>query len=378
MRKLSLFTALVCALGGGTVAVASPAAAAVSPRAQATPSFNSTVWAIAFRGDVVYVGGSFTAVTFRGRTFPRKRLAALNARTGAVLPWQPTANGTVRALAVAGSAVYAAGDFDTVSRQRRDAVARIDATSGRVDRFAHRVSGAAATLAIGNGRVYVGGSFSAVDGVPRRNLAAFSHRTGALDRSWRPSAGGRVRSLAVTRNRVYLGGDFRRVNGSRAADRLAAVSPSRGSLITAFRPKAPAYVMDLAVDRRGVYTATGGPGGRAVGYSTSGAVRWTHLFDGDVHTIAVMRGVAYVGGHFDRACRRTSTMRQLGCIGGYTARVKLAALDGRGRLTGWNPRANGKIGTHVLTTHPARHRIAAGGAFTRIGSAGRDRFAIFN
>ena len=374
--RMSTITALVCALAGGAVAAPGPATAA-GARAQATPSFNGTVWAIAFRGDVAYVGGSFTTVSFRGHAFPRKRLAAVNTRTGEVLHWQPTANGTVRALAVVGSAVYAAGDFDTISQQRRDSVARIDASSGRPARFAHRVSGQVATLAVGNGRVYVGGSFSTVDGAPRRNLAAFSHATGSLDRSWRPSAGGRVRSLAATRSRVYLGGDFRQVNGSRAADRLAAVSATGGSLVRGFRPKAPASVMDVAVDGRGVYTATGGAGGRAVGYSSSGAVRWTRLFDGDVHTIAVMGGVAYVGGHFDRACKRTSTVRQLGCRGGYTRRVKLAALDRHGRLTGWDPQANGTVGTHVLTASPARNRIAAGGAFTRIGGVGRERFALF-
>jgi len=223
----------------------------------------------------------------------------------------------------------------------------------------------------------VGGSFSRVDGVTRHNLAAFSLSTGDLDRSWRPSIGGHVRSLALTRGRVYLSGEFHQVNGSRAANRLAAVSTTGGSLVTAFRPKAPVKVMDVAADARGVYTATGGPGGRAVGYSPSGNVRWTHLFDGDVHTIAVMGGTTYVGGHFDRACRNTSTLRQLGCVGGYTARVKLAALDRHGRLTGWNPQANGTIGTQVLSTYPARHRIAAGGAFTRIGRTGRERFAIF-
>ena len=377
MRKLSVFLALVCAFVGGAVPTATPAAA-VGARAQAAPSFNGTVWAIAFRGDVVYVGGSFTAVTYRGRSFERRRLAALDARTGAVLRWQPAADGTVRALAVAGPAVYAAGDFDTISGQSRDAVARIDAATGRPTRFAHRVTGEVATLAVGNGRVYIGGSFSTVDGITRRNVAAFSHTSGALDRSWRPSTGGRVRSLSVTRSRIYLGGEFHQVNGSRSADRLAAVHPATGSLVSGFRPHAPANVMDVAADARGVYTATGGPGGRAVGYSSSGAIRWTHLFDGDVHTIAVMGGITYVGGHFDRACRRTSTVRQLGCLGGYTARVKLAALDGRGRLTGWNPRANGTIGTHVLSTYPPRHRIAAGGAFTRIGGAGRERFALFN
>jgi hypothetical protein len=235
-----------------------------------------------------------------------------------------------------------------------------------------------ATLEIGNGRVYVGGTFSAVDGVTRGSLAAFTEAGGALDRSWRPAAEGRVRSLSVTSSRVYLGGDFHRVNGSRAAVRLAAVTASTGELVRGFRAQAPATVMDVAADERGVYTATGGPGGRAVGYSPSGDVRWTHLFDGDVQTIAVMAGITYVGGHFDRSCRRTSTLRQLGCLGGHTSRRKLAALDGQGRLTGWDPRANGKMGAHVLATYPARHRIAAGGTFTTIGGADRERFVLFD
>jgi hypothetical protein len=168
------------------------------------------------------------------------------------------------------------------------------------------------------------------------------------------------------------------VNGSRAAARLAAVDPATGALVRGFRPQAPDLVMDVAADARGVYTATGGPGGRAVGYTASGDVRWTHLFDGDVHTVATMGGVTYLGGHFDRSCRRTSTLRQLGCLGGYASRPKLAALDAQGRLTGWNPRANGKIGTHVLATFPSGRRIAAGGAFTTIGGADHERFVLFS
>jgi hypothetical protein len=381
MRKLSVTLALTCIVAVGVVDVAVPAAvqgaATVTSRAHATPSFNSTVWAIAARGDTVYVGGSFTAVTSRGRTFPRKRLAAFSARTGALLRWSPAANGTVRALAVAGTSIYAAGDFDTVSGLRRDSVARIDTSSGRVAPFAHRLTGEAATLAIGNGRVYVGGRFSSVDGVSRRNVAAFSHRSGALDRGWRPATDARVRSLAVTRSRVYLGGEFHRVNGARGAGRIAAVTPTGGALVRSFRPNAPAMVMDVAVDSRGVYTGTGGPGGRVVAYSPAGRVRWTHLFDGDVHTIAVLGGIVYAGGHFDRACRSNSTIKQLGCPAGYASRIKLAGLDGRGRLSGWNPRANGAVGVQVLAVHPGQRRISAGGAFTRIGGASRERFALF-
>ena len=370
MRTLTAFVALIC-----TLALGVPARAA----AAATPAFNSTVWALAFRGDTVYVGGSFTEVTFRGRTYARKRLAAFSARTGAVLPWNPTANGTVRSLAVTATgrpAVYAAGDFDAIAGVRRDSLARIDAATGRLDRFSHTVSGEVSTLTVGNGRVYAGGAFSRVDGAVRRNVAAFSHATGALDRSFRPAVDGRVRALAVTRTRLYVGGEFHRVNGTSRA-RLAAVTPAAGRVVTAFRPAAPHLVMDIALSPTGISTATGGPGGRAVGYTPAGRVRWTHLFDGDVHNLAVLGGTTYVGGHFDRACRSTSTTRQLGCPAGYASPVKLASLDSAGRLTGWNPRANGRIGVHVLTADPAARRIGAGGAFTSIGGAGRYRFALF-
>ncbi|BCJ48661.1 hypothetical protein Asp14428_01360 [Actinoplanes sp. NBRC 14428] len=376
MRRLSAILALTCLL---VPLAPAPAGATVRDSAASTPAFNSTVWSLAFRGDVIYAGGSFTEVTFRGRTYVRKRLAAFSARTGAVLAWNPTANGTVRSLAVTRTgrpAVYAVGDFDEIGGVRRDAVARLDAVTGRVAPFSHRVSGTASTLAVGAGRIYIGGSFGAVDGVTRRNLAAFSHRTGALDRGFRAATDGRVRALAVTRTRLYAGGDFHRVGGTAQA-RLAAVTTAAGVPVRAFRPKAPAFVMDIAVSPTGISTSTGGPGGRAVGYTPAGAIRWTHLFDGDVHNLAVLRGITYVGGHFDRACRTTSTIAQLGCPAGYAPRVKLAALDTHGRLTAWNPRANGTWGVQVVTADPARARIAAGGAFTAVGGRTRSRLALF-
>ncbi|MFI5937751.1 hypothetical protein [Actinoplanes sp. NPDC051494] len=353
------------------------AASAPAYAATAAPEFNSTVWALAFRGDVIYAGGSFTEVRSRGRTYARKRLAAFDARTGAILPWNPTANGTVRSLAtvvVGHPVVYAAGDFDEISGARRDSLARLDAVSGRLEAFSHTVSGEVTTLAIGNGRVYAAGSFKAVDGVARGNFAAFRHRTGALDRAFRTTVDSRVRALAVTRTRLYLGGDFHTINGA-GARRLGAVSTRTGTLLTGFRPKAPATVMDLAVSPSGLTTGTGGPGGRAVGYAADGRIRWTHLFDGDVHNLAVAGRTTYVGGHFDRACLSTSTIDQLGCKPGYASRVKLAALDDNGRLTRWNPHANGKVGVQVLTA--SRGRVAAGGAFTSIGGRGQERFALF-
>jgi hypothetical protein len=361
----------VTAAGGAALAEV------VAPDPIASPSFNGSVYAVAYRGDTVYVGGSFTAVRTGGKTVTRKKLAAYNARTGALLSWNPTANGTVRALAVSGGAVYAAGDFSTVAGRRRDSLARIGARSGAVWSFAHSVSGDPVTLAVGGGKLYVGGRFSAVDRVRRGNLAAFSLTGTALDRRWAPTADGSVHALAYGGSRVYVGGSFRKVDGASGTTRLAAVTSRTGAVVRAFRPATPAEVLDLAVDSRTVYAGTGGAGGRAIGYTGSGAVRWTHLFDGDVHTITALRGVAYVGGHFDTACRRASTIKQLGCVGGRVSRVKLAAIGTNGQLSSWNPRANGVVGVHALAANIARGEIAAGGAFTTIGGAKRERFVSF-
>ncbi|MGW4940704.1 hypothetical protein ACWEOZ_03830 [Actinoplanes sp. NPDC004185] len=361
------------------VVIASGAAPvrAVSASPGKAPLFNGSVYAVAYRGSTVYVGGSFTSVGWGGRTYDRQRLAAFDASSGALLNWSPAADATVRALAVSGTSVYAGGDFHRVSGWRRDALARIDATSGEVGTFSHSVAGAPYTLAAGHGRLYVGGSFTSIDGITRSNLAAFSLTGGGLDRGWRAGADDSVHALTLAGSRLYAGGAFHKINGTSGTLRIAALSATSGMVFSAFRPNAPAQVNALATDANGVYAATGGQGGKVLAYSAGGTVRWSRTFDGDTVAVATLAGIVYVGGHFDRACLTNRNGNQGACTDGAVNRVKLAAIDSRGGLTPWAPQANGVIGVRALAVDRPQSRIAAGGDFTTINGQNRKRLTFF-
>ena len=60
-------------------------------------------------GRTIYVGGDFNQVN----STSRNRIAALDAQTGELLPFNPGANGRVDAIAVNGNTIYFGGDFTT-------------------------------------------------------------------------------------------------------------------------------------------------------------------------------------------------------------------------------------------------------------------------
>src|SRR5204862_232210 len=144
------------------------------------------------------------------------RLAALDAWTGGptgggATSFDANGDGTVRALAISGSTLYAGGAFTNIGGQARNRIAALDATTGNASSWNPNSSGAVYSLAVSGSTIYAAGLFSTIGGQSRLCLAAFDSGTSAAS-SWNPTPNGVVNSIAVTgapgNSTIYAGGAF--------------------------------------------------------------------------------------------------------------------------------------------------------------------------
>jgi hypothetical protein len=376
-----LCTALALDAGGyASARVPANPGAAASPTVTSTPrravTFNGTVRSVVYAGNRVYVGGDFTRARNRGRTIVRHHVAALSARTGRLLRWNPRPSGPVLAIAVRRKRVYLGGDFSRVRGVRRRNLAKVTVSGRVVRRFRHAPNRQVSAMAISGHTLYIGGTFGAVGGRDRDRLAAINLRNNRIRARWRPSVSGQVRALATGRRRVYVGGSFSRVNGRRGTKFLSAVGTARGHLDSSFHPSIDYRVLDLAVTNGGVFAAADGPGGNLRAFRLNGRDRWDLRTNGGVQAVTVLNHRVYFGGHFGSVCRVASRHRSR-CRTRQRTRHKLAAATAHGRLVRWNPDANSSLGVVAMDSAIRPARVAAGGAFTRVGGSPRRFFARF-
>ena len=153
-----------------------------------------------------------------------RTLQLSNSQTGALLPFAPSINGTVKAVAVSadGTTLYVGGMFTEVDGAYHDDLAAINlATGSVVANWKPSAPGYVDTIApAANGSaVYFGGGFSKADGVARTNAAAVAP-VGATSPgsllAWDPVLNGSVTSIAVDSQvtRVIVGGYFTTFNGA--------------------------------------------------------------------------------------------------------------------------------------------------------------------
>jgi trimeric autotransporter adhesin len=207
------------------------------------PSATSTgccgaIHALDVSGSTVYAGGRFDHIGGQVRS----NIAAIDRTTGAPTSWDPNATGAVDALRVSGSTVYAGGSFaplppyiaESIGGQSRYYIAALDANTGNATSWDPNAGGTVAALAVSGSTVYAGGGFSSIGGKTRHKLAAIDAATGTAT-SWNPSANGRVidsdgevDGFALFGSTVFVGGDFTSIGG-KARIGLAALDRATGA-----------------------------------------------------------------------------------------------------------------------------------------------------
>jgi len=184
---------------------------------------------LVLKDSTLFVGGVFTKLGI----VQRQHIAVLNATTGEILPWNPYADSVVWALAVKDNIVYAGGLFrgfgyDPVNKsiavQRRGAAA-LDAATGAVLPWNPNVEGDVRAVTVDRNNIYLGGSFISVGGQSRNNIVMVNAVTAEVS-SWNANADRTVQDILVDGNTVFVGGDFTSIAGQSRSFFAALTAPA--------------------------------------------------------------------------------------------------------------------------------------------------------
>ncbi|WP_259614120.1 PKD domain-containing protein [Microbacterium paraoxydans] len=289
---------------------------------------NGYVWAQTTIGSTVYAVGKFdnarepkaapgTALT------ARSNVLAYDIETGALLPFAPTVNGVIKAVAASpdGSRIYIGGSFNKVNGKDRWNIAAVDAKTGElVPGFVPSIGGSGVyALATSGTTVYAGGLFTQANGTPRKNLSAFDTTNGAL-LPWAPRTDLQVDAMVMdpAGEDTIIGGRFSQVNGNTEMRGSASVDKTTGELNTDWELAktvkngagsgiyaGKAGTFGLATDATGVYgtgwgyadAATGTLEGTFAAEAGTGKVRWIADCIGDHYGVYSTGKVVYTTSH---------------------------------------------------------------------------------
>jgi hypothetical protein len=331
-------------------------------------STNGTVRAVLIVGDTVYAGGDFTQVRLGTQTLNRSRLAAWDARTGAIRTgFSADTNGTVRVLASDGSRLFVGGSFTTIKGVSRSRLASVDLASGNVNTgFTANASSTVYQLEVKDTRLYVGGAFTNIRSTSRNRVAAVSTTTGAVDTTFNPNANNAVRGLAVSPDgsRVYVGGQFTTIGGG-TRSYLATVSSTTGALqgpTFQFSNFGQVIDLDLSPDGVRLFAGLGDLENTAVAWNTGSGTRlWENHVEGDVQAVRYHGGNLYFGFHEGAENDFTVRMLAADAISGAIVnsyRIPINNFDG------------------VWDIDASDLALVLGGVFTRVGNRSVQGVAI--
>lgn len=362
-RRMSART-IVC-IGVALVTVALPNVSRATPPAKPalqTWGASGAVRSELILGNTLYFGGAFTSVVSPDglTTVVRRHLAAVDLTTGELLPWAPSTNGSVEAMATDGSSIFLGGSFTTINGLSRPRLAAVD-TAGTVLPWATRASGTVQALHLRGTTLYVGGAFTMLGGQAREHLGAVTTSGDLL--GWTAPTNDRVKAITTTAiGDVVIGGFFDLVNGL-AVDHIARLDAITGGTLGWGGGSSQEVVGLVTGADDNLYAAIAGAGGKVRSWTSDGHTRWTTYADGDVNAITFFGGQVIAGGHW------------IYLNDGATYQPRMVALD---PATGfvdstWVPKPNKQVWSFAT----AGTNLAVGGVFTTVSKGTYRRVAVY-
>ena len=352
-----------------------------SPR---MPQVDGTVYAITPDGSGgFYIGGSFAYVG----GLPRTRLAHI-LNTGQVDPvWQPGANSTVRAIVKGGDGkIYVGGAFTSVTDSggtnfTRNRLAAFD-INGNVLGLNMDINNTIYDINYySNIRVLIGGAFTTINGTSRTYFAVIDPSTDpGILQSVDHKVNGVVYTIARTSTQTYIGGAFTQVNGY-TRNRIAMYDSFMNVTPLAQDFNVNNTVQDLFFDESnktlyatGNFTnVNGGTYTRnyAAAFNTSNAQATPFNPDLDFYGYTIMSNgtYIYIGGSFTKVNNATAVKDRL-CAAAFDKTTGVVIAE-------WVPDLNLTVFSLAPVT-PGSTNIAVGGSFKAAKTVNRNYLASVN
>ncbi len=346
---------------GGRFAVAGSAVASSIAKWDGTnwsalgSGVSGRVDALAVSGSNVYAGGWFTSAGGIAATNIAKWDGSAWSNLGSGI------NGWVRAVAVSGSDLYAGGSFTNAGGTAASSIAKWDGSTWSALGLGvgdPSYAGTVYALAVSGSDLYAGGYFTNAGGIAASNIAkwdgsAWSNLASGVAG---PSHGGTVYALAVSGSDLYAGGYFTSAGGVPATNiaKWDGSSWSLGSGMEGYPGYRPPAVCALSVSDSGVYAAGGldDPRGPSYGciFKWDGS-SWSTLsswLQDPVEALAVLGNHLYAGGYFSIATWDGSSWSALSPVTGVNGSLDGLAVSGSNvYAAGWFTTAGGMAAASI-------------------------------
>jgi hypothetical protein len=257
---------------------------------------------MARKGDTLFVGGEFNFAEDWFNAGPVVRLAAVDARTGSRIGFNPEVDDIVDCMLVAGDTLYIGGRFNVVNGEGRNGFAALNASTGELLDLDPMYAGEIRAMELVGDVIYLVGSIYP-DGNSAYSAAAIDRMTGQF-LPWLPL---QVNATTVkyVNGHLYLGGQVY-LDQTRG---IVEVDPTSGALLP-WQPEVneSAWVQAIAgygnkLIVGGYFSVMGGQprsGLAMLDQSTGEATPWDPQVSewGNIESIAIANNRLYVAGGF--------------------------------------------------------------------------------